>query len=703
MQDALINADKAGDVDAARQLADAIVATRKTQEAKPASVKAGSMVNDIGRQLGLTARYGIEGLGQSAEILSEPFRYVTDRLTGSVGKTKSAGRIASDLANTLGLPTPQGSNERVIGDASKMVSGAMALGGGAQKLAQYAEPVAAKTLSFLAANPAQQSGAAAGAGLAGGSSREAGGTDLQQGLSALLGGVGGGLATSGAMAFGQGATNLGKQMLGRGMTLQQMDIRISGLLRQSGVDYDAMPERVKQSLRSQLQSALNTNREIDPAALSRLAAFQEAGITPTRGMVSQNPVQITKEMNLAKMGANTSDEGLQGLALIQNQNNARLIQNMNQLGANQGSPLRAGETVANSILRNQAGLRNAERTAWEAAKTSPGYKQQISAGVLSRVNSPPDEGGLIPFMGSGVSKFIDAFQNGAPINPPTYKNLMSILSKETSKGGNEAAAAALARRVLMEADLAPAGFAAPSGSLVTQGTAAGMRATDNAVDSSIDAINRARQATATAYGYEDSSPLVRTVLSEGAMSDPQRIANRFIVGGTAREAADVLNQVGPQGAAQVKNAVLSHLKTKALNRSSDEVGKFSQSAFNSALDSIGERKLSIIFSPEELRALRLNGRVASLMQSQPVGSAVNNSNSGAMVAGLGFDALQGLAGKLPFGKAAILDPLSNITTSINTRAAQNIMPGLLREQPKLPIYQPFLLPAAAAGGLLSAP
>src|SRR6478609_2407132 len=53
----------------------------------------------IGRQLGLTARYALEGPADAASVLTEPIRYATDRLLGTTGKTKSLGGLASGLAD----------------------------------------------------------------------------------------------------------------------------------------------------------------------------------------------------------------------------------------------------------------------------------------------------------------------------------------------------------------------------------------------------------------------------------------------------------------------------------------------------------------------------------------------------------------------------------------------------------------------------
>ena len=653
---------------------------------EPAAVNAGKQINSIPRQLGLTARYGLEGVAGAAQLLTEPLRYATDRLTGQTGKTKPLSALASSLADTLGLPSPEGANERVVGDATRLLAGSGGMLGAAQKLPGM-------VASQLAANPMQQLASAAGAGAAGGASREAGGGTGMQAAAALLGGVGAGM---GASLAGAGV-NAAKGAFNK-LTPQQIDAQISTVLERAGVDYSQVPERVRQSMRAEMSGALQANKEVSPAAVARLLDFKSVGATPTRGMVSQNPVQITREMNLAKMAANSSDDALHGLPLIQNQNNARLISNLNDLGANRGNTLAAGEQVTSSILGTQAGLRGAEQAAWDAAKASPGYKQPISSKVISDINGALGDEGMMPFMSPTISKYMEAFQTGQPFTPQAYRNLQSMLSRETMKGGNEGAAASLAARILRDSDLAPAGVV-NNGAPVTAGMAAGMRNADTASAEAINLVNGARGATRRAYDYEDLNPLVRSVLSEGASSDPQRIAQQFVIGGTANEAQDLVRQLGPNGLAPVKDAILTHLKSKALSQASDETGKFSQSAFNKALQDIGERKLSMLFTPEEITALRTNARVASLMQSQPVGSAVNNSNSGALLLGRGLDALN----KIPFIGPMTGPPLKDLVVSLRQRQAQNVLPGLLASQERQSVAQPFLLPALAAGGLLSAP
>lgn len=679
---------------------------------KPAAaVQTGRGINEIPRQVGLTARYGLEGAANVAQMVTEPLRYLTDKLTPDRAPTLSQlvtgertpkstplGAQATKFADWIGLPTPQGANERVVGDATRLVAGAGGLGA-VSRAATALPGLAAQAGSFLSANMPGQLASAAGAGLAGGASREGGGGEAMQLAASLGGGVGAGMAPSMVNSVATSVRGLVNRL-----SPQQMDAQITAVLNRTGVDYSQLPRAVQQSLRDEMASALRAGRELDPQAVARLADFRTVGATPTRGSITQNPVQITREMNLAKMGANSSDEGLQGLAGVQNANNATLIRNLNDQGAVRGNLQAAGETVNNTVLGRQAGLRGAETSAWREARNSPGYTQPVQSSVISDINRALGDEGMMPFMNPTISRYMEAFQTGQPFTPQAYRNLQSMLSNEMAAGGNPAAAAGIARRALEASELRPITPMVNPGNLPLTGDMAGrLRAADAAPGQAIDAVNQARAATRAAYAYEDSSPLVRSVLSNGAAGDPMRIARRFVVGGTPNEAQMLAQEVGEAGRGPIRDAIVNHLKEKALNGAADEVGKFSQSAFNKALREIGDRKLALFFSPEEIARLQAVGRVASYTQVQPVGSAVNNSNSGALMLGRGYDALKGVVGKIPFGQSLLLDPLRNIEISVNSSRAQNLLPGLLAPTQRQPLLQPLLLPAIATGGLLAAP
>lgn len=722
MEDALVNADRAGDTAAARQLADAIYAARQVQGAKPTAVQAGSVLNDVGRQVGLTARYGLEGLGETAQIVTEPLRFITDRLSGSTGKTVPMGVLASRAADAIGLPKPQGATERVVGEATKLMAGTGGMAKAAQSTARAITPalnelpsVAANVARSFGDNVLQQTGAAAGAGLAGGASKEAGGSWWQQLLSSVIGGVGGGVSATAAQRVPEllsGALNAVKREFGAGLKPAEIDAQITTILGRAGVDYSQVPERVRQGLRAELHGALASNKEVSPDAVRRLLDFKTVGATPTRGMVSQDPVQITREMNLAKIAANSADGELQGLPRLQNQNNTTLIDNLNTLGANKGDLYGAGQAAVQGILSRDAAGQRAVSSLYDKARAMPGGEVQLErAPFVNAVYNALSRENKLAFLPESVSSMLDTISAGqvtrsgqtfpVPFDAKALDNLLTTIAtaQRGTTDGNVKAALSIARNAINTVPVTPLKPTMGGNQLVTGSQAATLRAVDEQAPAFMDALNAAREAARQRFTWQESAKPIEAAISGAA---PDTFVKKFVIDGTLKDAQAVAKNAPVP---EVRDAILAHLKSKALNGASDEVGKFSQSAYNKALDAIGDRKLAVFFSPEEVGQLRAIGRVASYMQTQPVGSAVNNSNSGALLLGRGLDALNALANKFPLGKAFITEPVQNIGLTIRQNQAQNVRGGLLAPQPQRPWMpaQMIVGPGVAAGGLLAAP
>lgn len=649
------------------------------QPVKEAGQSLNRGLSDIPRQFGLTARYALEGPAQAAQIVTEP---IAGLMRWAGIPTRPLGEIASGAADAMGLPKPQTAQERVVGDATRLVAGTGGVLGASRAIAQLPGMVGTVGAG-MAANPTAQLTSATGAGVMGGLSREGGGNEMQQAGAALIGGVAGGMVPGAANA----AVNAGKRLFNR-LTPQQMDVQISQVLQRAGMDYSQVPERARQSLRAQMQDALRAGQELDPAAVRRLAEFQTIGATPTRGMVTQDPVRITQEMNLAKMGANAGDDGLQGLARVQNQNNTRLINVMNEAGANRGDPFAAGQRAIGAIQAQDEAMAGRVSNLYQQARDTSGRSAALDGAAFTRTaNQMLDEGLLGGALPPDVANHLNRIAKGEVPFTVDYaeqlKTRIAALQRATNDGSARMALGTV-RRALDEAPL----------SSIAPNDAAGGVVAPALGRKSIDAFNQARQAARQRFGWQESARPIEAALN-GAQ--PDDFVQKFVIRGTVADAS-ALAKNAPT--AEVKNAILAHLKDKALGGSADEVGKFSQSAYNKALNQIGDRKLSLFFSPEELTQLRTVGRVASYMQNQPVGSAVNNSNSGALLLGKGIDLLN----KLPGGQTFLGQPLQNINISMQQRAAENVLPGLLASQPRPPMTSGLLAPAAAfSGGLLAPP
>lgn len=643
-------------------------------------------ISDLPRQVGLAGRYGLEGLANAAQVFTEPVAGLM-RMAGI--NTAPLGQVATSAADAIGLPKPRDELERVVGDATRLVAGAGAGLGGAQQLAKL-PGLAGSVGSALSTAPTAQLTSAAGGGGLSGLSREGGGDELQQAAAGLIGGVAGGFAPG----LVQGAAAGVKRALTPKMTPQQLDAQINVIFERSGGDYSQIPERARQALRTELRSALQAGKEVNADAVRRLADFQATGLTPTRGMVTQDPVQITREMNLAKMGANSADDQLQGMARIQNQNNTRLIGNLNEAGASRGDQFRAGESAIGSILGRDAQKAASVTGLYDQARDTAGRSAQLNGRAFAdRVSEVLDQnllGGALPPQVEQHINRISAGQVPFDVNyAEQLKTLMGNLQRNTNDGQTRMALG-MVRRALDDTPLMQQASQAAPGGIPMLGGAGGT----NLGQESIDAFNAARQAARERFAWQESG---RPVAQAIGGAQPDDFFQKYVIKGTVADARNLANNV-PVG--EMRDAIVNHLKDKALGGAADEVGKFSQSAYNKALSQIGDKKLALFFQPEEIENLKRVGRVASYTQVQPVGSAVNNSNSGALLLGRGLDMMRNIPVLGPMVSPAV----QNVRATLQQRAAENVTPGLLGPVQREPVMRGLLNPAIAyTGGLLAPP
>jgi len=122
--------------------------------------------DSIARQLGLTARYGMEGyLGPVADIIGSPLNMLVNRATGS--QLQPPSQAISNFANMLGLPQPETGFEKAIGNVTRAVASVPAMGGIGGLLQQSGRATTQAVGRGLAAQPvAQIAGATVGTGSA---------------------------------------------------------------------------------------------------------------------------------------------------------------------------------------------------------------------------------------------------------------------------------------------------------------------------------------------------------------------------------------------------------------------------------------------------------------------------------------------------------------------------------------------------------
>jgi hypothetical protein len=159
-----------------------------------------SVLQELGRQVGLTGRGAIEGVTGLAGIVIDPVTRLANMALPSDAQIPTMQQATAQVLETAGFPQPRNAVERLVNQAVQGVSsgGGMA---GAGRIAQMSgAPVTSEVGRMLAAQPVAQLAGGAGSGAASQAVREAEGTPTGEILASLLGGVAGSAAASRAMA-----------------------------------------------------------------------------------------------------------------------------------------------------------------------------------------------------------------------------------------------------------------------------------------------------------------------------------------------------------------------------------------------------------------------------------------------------------------------------------------------------------------------
>lgn len=670
---------------------------------KPFGQQLNDAISDLPRQAGLTARYGLEGLGGAFDtLIGNPMRTLAAPILGNKPTADTGGALA-DLVN---LPKPRTTQERVVGDVARTMAGAVVPMGTGVWMAKNATGIAQAVGRAIAANPAQQLVSAAGAGAAGGYTRETGGNDLAQTLAS----VAGGLVAPAAMSGVQRASSaVSRAVAPKANIPQQVEITINNALQPSGLTLGDLPSNVASGIRNDVAAAYKTSGVLDAEAIRRLADYRLTGATPTAAGLTLDPAIVSQQKNLAKLGINSKDPVAQQLGQTQNANNRTLINGLNDLGAGLGGDQIGGaQTIMGALAGRDAQEQALINSLYGQARDSAGRAAPLDHYAFTqRAGNLLNDANVESFLTPDIRNKLNGFASGQiPLNVDIAEQFKTGLGKlqRNSSDGNVRTALGLVRQALDETPLLGHGGPAPifGGSQMTApGGLAGAAPTASLGQDALDAFTKARAANRSWMQTVESTPALAAV-RDGV--EPDKFVQQFIVGNgngaSVMSVAQLKNQIGssPDAMNAVRQQIAGYLKQKALGGAADEVGNFSQSNYNTALKAIGDRKLALFFKPDEVAQMKAIGRVASYEQVQPIGSAVNNSNTAGAAGAMLLDRIanSALLSKIPMLGSAVQPAAQNIVIGMKAGQALNVPMNLAVPQPRAPMLAPGMALSPAA-------
>lgn len=653
----------------------------------------------IARAPGLALRYGMEGAGNMASMFANPIAYAGDKALGLFGVKPQFGdqnAVFSRAANAAGLPSPENAGERVVGDASRTLAAAMTGGGVANNLAQSATGATQALLTRFGANLPQQAASAVGAGLVGGATREGGGGPIEQFAAAVLGGVAGGLGYSAAESAAGKVGNAYRAIVAPRDVAATIEVQ----LRQSGVDWDALSTQAKLQLVNDAKEAVQTGRPMSADAMRRLADFRQIGATPTTGEITQDPRLITTQRNLAKVQASMPSLGdAPDLAMMQHENAKKVISALQGVESSPADAFQAGQMVQGAVKGKDSATSQAVNALYAQARDSAGRAIPLDrrAFINEAMNNLVREN-KTAFLPDGVRSLLNQISTGkasvngqefdVPFDVNTIDSLKTTLANAATSGDGNVRAAVKAVRMALD-NVAPHLDAPQVGGqqVVTRQLAGAMRAPAE----SLAAFDKARAASRAQFNWRESAPFVADAL-EGM--DPQTFVKRHITGAGYQDLQTLKKEIGgnPELLGAVRRQLVGYIMQAG--GADADVTKFSSAGMQRALDAIGP-KLPVFFSPAEIQTIRSAVNVGKYMQSQPIGSAVNNSNSGVYVVAR---MLTDLMRKAPVIGPLVGDPAAQYVTGVRAgvqaRQAANVTNALMQPRARQPAIPTATLAAA---------
>lgn len=667
----------------------------------------GTANNDLASQAGLFARSGIKAAA------SLPAMFV-DAVTGVANKaqdlTLGEGRgirfqqqlpALDRLLTQIGLPQPDTPTQRIVSQGVETGLGALTGAGLANQASKVSTGPTREVFNRLAADPTMQTVAGMGSGMAGQQAAENNAGFGGQMVSSVLGGLGAagalGAARSGALAL--------SNLITPKTAPADVERRITIALQNQGIDPASITPALKKALMDDVSQALKTGGSLNDDALARLADYRRLGLTPTRGRLTLDPYDVTREQNAMRMAAatNNRDARLPQIAQGNNQTLLNAVEGFRPVN----DPFGAGQTAMSPILSRNAQLEATKSSLYRQADQMAGGDIPLERGVLNGVWAELEKSRKIRFLPEEVSSTINDILSDTktPFTVNVLDGLKTTIATAMrgTSDGNKKAALSIVRNYLDNANLVPDKRVFGGNQVVTGAQGQAMAAADQSPGALLDALNQARSANRQWRTWQESIPGVQSAV-EGANADTWIRNNILSKTAGFNDVQQLAGEIGSSQSAleAVRGTIVQQLKDAAIGKgNSPQTANFSGRQWSSALADIGDRKLRLFFSADELEQLKAIGRTGSIETFQPRGSAVNNSNTGAAIGNL----LQGLsryvtplANKLPFGEMAIRDPLNNITLSVMERGATNVPQGLLAPAvvPPRNRIDPLLLP-----GLLS--
>lgn len=510
--------------------------------------------------------------------------------------------------------------------------------GGAVKGLQGAKLASKAGMAFLGEN------AALGAGLMGAGYADDSGDRLANMAIGAGGGLAGSLAFVGAgKALGAAKDLVVRQVTPQSVTAANIEASLNVAFQDSGLNVADFPMPVQRDLRKVVAQALREGKTVDAETMQRSALF--ADMKATKGIdFGQTAKQATGDASIWRNETAVSKlNGAERLNQRYIDQNGKLIKALDDAkGATNGTSVdkyHAGEQLFESLSSNDKARSRYISAMYDYAKQHGGndllldpnrfatnMQQTLSQSLLDVDALPPV-----------LLKRIGQFQSGQKKFTLTEKEL---LIKDVNQAlGEMNGPATPQQRALF-------GF---------------KRALDNETDTALDSFGSqlhgeanqawkdARKAASGRFGIIDRTPALKKALADTA---PDKAFDDLVLKSDIRDLEALKAELvgDPATLASIKQQMLGHIAENSQNANQT----FRPVGMANILKKIGDRRLNVLFTPDEVKHIKNIEAAGRYLISEPAFTNTNRSNSASEVINAVNDsALMRYLSKAPFAKQAI--------------------------------------------------
>lgn len=532
------------------------------------------------------------------------------------------------------------------------------------------------------------------------------------------------LVNAGAKVVGKSTGRLWEKLKPRDVSAERINIAVNNTFASQGIAPADIPDVMRESVMRQVQEALQAHAKLDPKAMVRKAQFEAVGLTgdagPTLGQATRDPMQFANEKNLSGVRIKTPHGEGNPLADRFNLQNQRLGEVFDQAGASGAvDKTTAGQVILDALKKSDVPVKQSVDDAYGAARAMTGGRAaELDRSAFSQAaNAELDKGQWGHFVPAEVRNLLNDVTSGkAPLTVDTEVQINEILSKvqrKFGKGSAEWSAIGVIRDALKNTPLSEGAAIDAARTvddpIIDAGVKVSMKAA-GPVDEGAAArelFAQARKAARDRFATIESTPALKAALDNEA---PDHFVRNFVINGDVRDVQALKGVLknSPEALAQARAQIADHLKRAAFGENPSGDKGFTADRYLNTIRAIGKQKLEVFFSPAEIVRLNLAGKVASDINSIPVGakSGTNTSGTGAAVMNmLSKLSESSLMRKIP-GARMVANQIGEIKTE--KQINQALKPAL--EQPKRELTQAATellklpsVPVGVASGVVASP